>query len=547
MPDMISALNTTIEDRLPRIYRDAGPEYFPIMELADRTVQNVQPSAGSPNDLSRYYAVKHGWKCGGAGLIRSISPYGSPTIDVGTEARMLDALGTDEGMSPWPRASESPLPGDFVRTLYLSACAGNFPWPLHWAFADSLNAQTLQQMTRIIVEAAKKTKRMDAQSYYAYRATNDATYKTTVLSRIASFAKATHSLRAGSTNANFVDIVIDPVYGTIANFMEGDEIDIVANSGGAVGTAGTLQSGTDTDGTDVRNYTSGGVYVQVTITKIDRLTNTITVVGVARNSAESSPTADAISAFDNTTGWQGTNGVAAYDWIVPAKASRYIAGTRPWLTWGVFDWVAASGYIMGGTQYAQGLDLGEYPQFKSLTHSAGAPLTEYILNRMSIEAATSFPNVTITDWQTTPGVLLKFAEELQQASTSKFERTNLPFEVKGGWTVADYVTPQGRYRWWTSPYMHSGKMVAQQIDKENLKVYTNKLIGDSKEGFAENVQFVGRMLGYPTAKVPETATNGTPKTVSGMPWIKFCLLCPIMPNGWLLDTLTEADTKNMTR
>ena len=94
--------------------------------------------------------------------------------------------------------------------------------------------------------------------------------------------------------------------------------------------------------------------------------------------------------------------------------------------------------------------------------------------------------------------------------------------------------------------MHSGKMLAQQIDKQNLKLYSNKIIGDTQSGFAEDVQFVGRLLGYPTSKVPETAANGTPKTVSGMPWIRFALLCPIMPNGWLLSGLTEADTKNLS-
>jgi hypothetical protein len=557
MPDMISALNTTIEDQLPRVYRDAGPLFFPIAELADRVTDNVAMSPGSPNDLSRLYQVKHGWKTGGAGMIRSISPYGSPTLDVGTEARLLDSLGSDSDMSPWPRASDSPLPGDFVRTLYLSACAGNFPFPMHWAFADSLQAQTLQQLSRIITESARKTKRMDAQSYFAYRATNASGYKTTVLSRAAHYAvgttntpftKTTHSTRAASTNANFVDITIDPRYGTIANFMEGDEIDVVANSGGSETAAGTLQDGTALNGTDVRNCASGTTRVQLTVVKVDRLRNVITVIGLSRNSELATPTADAITAYGDTHGWTVDQSAppVAYDWIVPAGASRYSAGTRPWLTWGIFDWTAATGTIMGGSQYAQGLDLDEYPMFKSILHTASGPLTEGMLDRMSIEASLSFPNVKITDWMTTGAALLRFKEEIQNNTQSKFERTNLPFEVKGGWSCANYTTPQGEYRWWTSPFMHKGKMIGQQIDKTNLKIYTNKMIGDAQEGFAEDVQFVGRLLGYPTSKVPETAANGTPKTVSGMPWIRFVLMCPIMPNGWLIDSITEADTKNFT-
>jgi hypothetical protein len=549
MPDMISALNTTIEDMTPSVFRDAGPIECPILEKADRTEQNVQASDGSTNDLGQLYKVKHAWKTGSAGMIRSINPYGSDTLDVGTEARILDNLGSAEGMSPFPPAGESPLPGDFVRVLYLSACAGNFPIPLHWSFADKLTAQKLKQVSRIIMAAGQTCRKQDAQSYYGYRATNASGFKTTVLSRAVSFTKATHATRAGSTNANFVDIVIDPKYGTIEMFQEGQEIDVVANSGGSTTVAGTLQDGTDIDGTDVRNCASGTTPVQLVVTKVDRHTNTITVIGVTRNSTLSSAAADAVAAYDTSThGWtvDQSNKPAAYDWICPRNVSRYSTATRPWLTHGVFDWVASSGYIMGGAQYGVGLDLAEYPQFKSITHTASAPLDENLLNRISIASSTRFKNVKINTWQTTPGVLLKFSENLKESSTSNFERSAMELKVKGGWSVANYVTPQGSYEWWTSPYMHEGKMIGQQMDKENLKMYSNAIIGDQQTGFGANVQFVGRMLGYPTSKVPETALNGTPKTVSGMPWIRFALLCPIMPNGWLIDGITEADVINFT-
>ncbi len=547
MPDQMSIMDTTIEERLPHMYRAAGPVHFPIMELAGRTVDGVTKSDGANAQLGKLYQVKHGWKIGSAGMIRSVNPLGPPALDIGTEGRVMDNLGSDTDMAPWPSAGGSPLPGDFVRTLQLSACTGNFPIPMHWAFSDSLDRQTLKQVVRIISTAAIKTKRQDAQSYYAYRATSSGGGKVTVLGRALSFTKTTYSTRAGGTNANFVDIVIDPKYGRIANFSEGDELDIVANSGGSATEAGTLQSGTATDGTDIRNYAAVGApyVVQLTVTKVDRRTNTITVIGIARKSEYSTPGADIVQAYDqNTHGWTvDQNGVpAAYDWICPRGVALYdAASTRPWLTHGVFDWLADSGTIMGGAADAQGLDVDEYPMFKSILHTASAPLTENLLNRISIASATQFPDVTINNWQTTPGALLKFKEEIQDNTTSRFDRTNLPFKVKGGWAVSDYTTPEGTYQWWTSPYMHEGKMIGQQIDKQNLKLYTNKIIGDTQSGFAEDVQFVGKMMGYPGAKVPETAANGTLKVVSGMPWIRFVLLCPIMPNGWLIDDLTEAN------
>ena len=553
MPDMISALNTTIEDMTPSVFRDAGPIECPILEKAEKTVKNVQASDGSTDDLGQLYKVKHAWKTGSAGMIRSTNPYGSNTLDVGTEARVLDNLGSAEGMSPFPRAGDSPLPGDFVRTLYLSACAGNFPIPMHWNFADRLTAQKLKQVSRIIMAAAQTTRKQDAQSYYAYRATNDAGYKTTVLSRVVSSAKATHATRAGSTNANFVDVVIDPKYGTIEMFHEGQEVDFVANSGGSDTVAGTLQSGVAEDCTDVRNYAlnvANDPYVQCVVTKVDPHTNTITVIGIARSSGlSSSQVADTVATYtDDTHGWSHDQSkpITAYDWICPRDVSRHITDTRPWLTHGVFDWVASSGYIMGGAQYGVGLDLAEYPQFKSITHTADAPLTQALLNKISIASSVRFKNVKIDTWQTTPGVLLKFADNMESDGTTTFDRTGMELKIKGGWTVANYVTPQGKYEWWTSPYMHEGKMIGQEMNKENLKMYSNAIVGDEKEGFAPDVQFVGRMLGYPTAKVPETALNGTPKTVSGMPWIRFALLCPIMPNGWLIDGITESDVIDFT-
>ena len=471
-------------------------------------------------------------------------------LDVGTEARVLDAYGDDSDMSPIPPASQSPFPGDFVRTLYLHANIGNLGLPIHWQFADSLDAQRLKMMARIMKTAGEKTRRQDAISYHSYRATNASTYKTTVLSRATSFTKNTHATRAGGTNANFVDIVIDERYGSMANFNEGDEIDVVANSGGSDTVAGTLQDGAALDGSDVRNYASGTTYVQLMITKVYRKDRKITVMGITRNSALSSAAADTTAAYHDTHGWtvNQTRPPVAYDWICPRGASVYSAGTRPWLTNGLEDWIAGSGQIMGGAQYSQGLDLDEYPMFQSLMiANLAGPLTEDVLDGVSSEAGKSFPDVNINSWITTAAVLLKFKQELQTGgtATSKWERTNLPLQVKGGWTVSNYVTPEGTRQWWTSPYCLKSTMYGQQIDKQNLKLYSHNRLGPSKEGFEEGIQFLGRLLGYPTARVPEIASNGTAKMVVGMPWIRFALLVPIMPNGWRIGGITEAETNSL--
>ena len=546
MADHTSELVTIIEDRLPTTFRKATPSTFPLLEKADRTVMGVKATDGDPSQISRLYSVKHGWDIGSAGMLRSANPYGPAAFDVGTELRVGNAYRAEADMSPIPSAGQSPYPGDFVRTLYLHANVGNVGLPVSWRFSDTLSALKLKMIARIIKTTAEKTRRQDAVSYSSYRATNSSTYKTTVLSRGLSFTAATHAIRAGTTNSNFVDIVLDENYGPIANFHEGDEIDVVANSGGAVGTAGTLQAGVAKDGSDIRNYEGGDTYVQLIVTKVDRITNTITVIGIKRGSSDlATAETDSVATYGGTHGWT-TNQAAppvAYDWICPRGASTYIAGTRPWLTNGLEDWIADSGYIMGGAQYSQALDLAEYPMFKSLViDNLGGPMDERTLNSLCGVAAERFPNVDINAFITTRGVLLGFKEELETSGTSstKWERTNMPFKVKGGWTVADYVTPEGTKEWWTSPYCLKGTMYAQQLDPSNLKLYSHKIIGSTEADFAEGIQFLGPLLGYPSAVVPETGANGTPTMTPGMPWIRFALLCPIMPNGWKVSGISEA-------
>src|SRR3990167_7534690 len=538
--DLTSTLSPLIKEDFPAMFMESEESEMPLLKLAGRSRSNISMTPGNIGDIGRLFKVKHGWSYGTAGMIRSTSPYGSAVVDIGPGARLTDASNTDALLSPIPSAAEAPHVGDFTRELTIHACIGQLGIPLQWKFADTLPAMALKSLARDMRGAAKTTRRQDAISYFAYRATNASTYKTTVLSRITSFAKTTHYTAAGGTNANFVDIVIDEKYGSINNFIEGMEVDIVANSCGSATVAGTLQDGAATNGTDVRNYTSAALYVQLIVTKVDHLKNTITVQGVARSTG----TTEAIAAFDDSTGWQGTNGVANYDWICPRAASTYSASTRPWLTNGINDWIADSGQIMGGSAGSQGLDLAEFPQFKSvIIASAAQALTEDLLDDLLEVAAERMKEVTINALITTRGVVQAMKSELRTGgtATSKWERTNQPFQVKGGWTLSDYVTPQGTYQWWTSPYCLGGKLYGQQIDANNLRLYSPRMPGQAKEGFAEGITFLGPLLGYPTIEVPEyPSATGTPNLITGCPWVRFALLVPIYPQGLMVGGLTES-------
>lgn len=538
--DLTSTLSTLIKEPFPQALMQAEEEQMPILKYAERTKAGISMREGDTRDIGRLFKVKHGWRQGIAGMTRPTNPLGAAVVDIGTQGRFTDASNADGLLSPIPSAAESPHVGWFTRELAIHANIGNMGIPIQWKMAETLSAMQFKMLYADMQGAAEMSRRQDAISYFAHRAINTGGYKVTVLSRIASFAKATHYVGAGTTNANFVDIVIDEKYGAINNFIEGMELDIVANSGGSATVEGTLQDGVGTNASDVRNYTSGGYYVQVTVAKVDRLTNTITVVGVARGTG----TTEAIAAFENATGWQGTTPPAIYDWICPRAASTYTAATRPWLTNGLNDWTADSGQILGGAAGSEGLDLAEFPQFKSLViDNLAGPLTEDTLDELLRLAAERSPRVKINALITTGGVIGAMKAEMKTwaGATSQWNRTNLPFEVKGGWTLSNYVTPEGTYQWWTSPYCQQGKLYGQAISPENLKMYTPLIVGSQKSGFAEGVQFLGPLLGYPGIEVPEHPNaNGTPNLITGTPWVRFALLVPIYPQGIKVSGIAES-------
>jgi hypothetical protein len=542
---LVSAQSAMIEDRFGTIVGEVLPTTFPLLEFADRTTQgvNMLSSDGNSADFGRLFGVKHTWTQGSAGLLRPTNPLGTAVLDGPNSLKLTDS--NDSELAPIPSAALSPHTGVFTRTLYLHAGVGNLGIPLHWLLTDAMDAAKIKQLVNDLKACAEMTRRQDAISFSSYRATGGTANsaggynQVTVLGRIVTASKATHALSSASSassNANFVDLVIDPTYGQIQNFWPGMEVDIVANSGGSASAAGTLQNGAATDASDVRNYNSTAAHVQVFVTHVNRVTNTVTVLGVMRT------TTDAIVTYADATGWQGTTGISAYDWICPRNASTYTAAERPWFTYGLNDWMKKSGYIMGGAAYSEGLDVNEYPMFQSLVCSnLAGPLTEQVFNADLAQGHAIFPHINLNSVICTPGALMKFIENRQANATESWQRANMPFEVKGGWTLSDYVTPHGTFKWWTSPFCLKGDVYINQIDKANLKLYTNKIIGSEQTGFAEGVRFLGPSLGYPSIRVPEMATNGTPKFIVGTPWIRFALLCPIMPNGIKYSGVTETD------
>ena len=539
MADLTSTLSGIIEERMPQYFRKAGPTRFPLLEKADKVTQGIKSSAGDVSDIGRLFYVKHGWEMGSAGMLRSTSPYGAGAVDIGSAVRLTDQSNSDGLLAPIPTAAQSPHIGHFTRTLTLHANIGNMGIPVQWMFAQSLDATKVALLVADMKACAEKTVRQDAVSYSSYRATAASGYKVTVLGRIASFAEATAYLQSGSTTTEALTITLDETYGRIENFMEGDEVDIVASS------TDTLQDGVATDGTDVVNYADSNVYVQLLVTQVDRINKTITVIGVARPGANSS--AESIATYDTTHGWTSASSkpvVAGY-WICPRSGSRYIAGTRPWLTNGLEDWMASSGAIMGGATGSEGLDVDRHPMFKSIVKSnLNSRLTPEYMNGYLAFFAQSFPDIKLNAVVTTLGVMLGFHDELRQSAQGQFD-VSQAIDVRGGWTFSKWTGPSQSVDFWTSPYCLKNRAYMQQIDAQNLKLYSLPTLGETKAEFAQGIQFLGKLLGYGSIRVPEAASNGTPNLIVGTPWVRFALLCPIMPNGVKIGGITETEFSDL--
>jgi len=376
---------------------------------------------------------------------------------------------------------------NFVRTLYLHANVGNLGIPLSWLFTDRLSANRVEQLAKDLQACALMTRRQDAISFHSYRATAASGYKVTVLGRGTSFAKTTDYLASGSTNANFVKITIDETYGSINNFWEGMEVDIVANSGGSASVAGTLTDGVNTNGSDIRNYTSGAVYVQCFVTKVNRKTMEVTVIGVTRS------TTDGITTYSDTTGWQGTTGDRGLRLDLPRGASIYIAGQRPWLTNGLEDWMAATGTIMGGATGSDGLDVDNGRcsspcEFPGRTAHRGLPRHDMALFN------SLFPQIKLTDIITRTGILLKYKETLKTVVFSSSGTAPICRSKSEALDPGQLHNPNGRSAVVDFALLPEGPGLLPAVRRREPEALLQYILGQTSRIFAEGIQFLGPLL-----------------------------------------------------
>ena len=336
-----------------------------------------------------------------------------------------------------------------------------------------------------------------------------------------------------------IDVNIHEDYATINTFRPGMVIDIYH---GGEGTAiGTFTGGTDTDGTDKRNYTSGGAYIHVLIENVDYINRQFRMVGVDSGDG-------AIEAWTDANGWHGGQAVDEWDYIVLKDCgAQSETSTRPMPTWGLEDWIKGSGTIMGGTSNAEALDLDVYPQFKSSVQAINGPLTEDVLNKWVGNYLDAYPGLSLDTIITTNGVTQKHLQQYGLYNNRAFfDRTGKSLKVKGGWAEVGYEFNGRVLRWIVDPLCLKSRLYALKLGGGNIKRYqpptissSSGMLGNASAGTDGEIQFLAPLGGHTGVFMVARDSSAVVLDILEAPFFQYNLIAPIMPNGVKLTGLTE--------
>jgi hypothetical protein len=522
----IGQLDNLIREELPAVLHESLPAIAPIYDKIEKSSMDVIRDTG----IGRGWKVTHNYATGIAGLIESGDPLGpgmaemigaSATYDPQVQMLAGGASSGRSNLSIFPTAEQSPHTSDLRRDLVLHKVVGNFSLPVTWMQSDALTATQVKKIGRDIQAVGKLKAIVEASSFFSHNVTNSSGSQTQVLGRISAIAE-------NSTIADFIDITIDEQYGRICNFRQGMSIDIVADS------SGTLQNGTATDGTDVRNYThTTAKYARLIIVNIDFISKIVTLRPI------NTDTGALCNYGSGTSGdiFQAGQAGAADDWLTLANTSR---AERPQCSWGLNDWIKGSGKIMGGSTGAAALDLDYYTQFKSLVKAVNSPLTDNVLNRYIAGYLDAYPGMTLDTIITTQGVNQKWLEQpLLGNARHLYDRTGKSLKMKGGWSEVTYEWGGRTFNYVVSPMCLSKTLYALKFGEGNVKRYQPPTVGGS-DSRVDGVEFLAPLGGHNGIFKIAHASTGASQDLVEAPFWMYKLVAPIDPKAVKLTGLTEA-------
>jgi hypothetical protein len=522
MAQAVDLLSDIVREELPRMYVDLEPKIAPMFDKVKKTSFGVKSQDG----LGKAYQVIHFYETGTSGLFESGDPLGpGMTAISGNQAQLLAEGTAQTNLNIFPGATEVPHTGEVKRTLSLHKQVGNYSVPVAWKQLDMLNAAQLKKVARDLKAVAKKKLLREASSFFSAEVTADSGNISQVLGRISAIAEH-------GTWTDYITITLDEEYGRIANFAKGMRVDLVATS------TDTLQDGTAADGTDVRNYThTGQQYVHLIVVDVEYLAKKITLRPV--NSVTGAlPNYGSGSSGDV---FQAGQAAAANDWIVPSRSTRYTTASRPFFSWGLENWIKASGTILGGSAADSGLDLDLYSMFRSQVKAVNASLTDDIINGYIAGYLDAYPGEELDTIITTRGVQQQWLKQPGLYNNRQnYDRTGKALSFRGGWAKIDYEFGGRVFEMIVSPMCLSKTLYGCRFNGNNVLRYGPPRIGGTDAQIGPELEFLAPLGGHNGVFMPVTDSSGNPLDLLQAPFWYYELLCPVDPRGLKLTGLTEA-------
>lgn len=502
----IDTLDNFVREELPSSIDESLPAICPIYKYIQRSSLGVKRSG-----IGRDWNVLHLFGTGVAGLIQSTDPRGPLFDDNAAYTQSLALDPTSPGIAIFPSATNVPHTTSLKRTLTLGMTAGNFSIPVTWMAGDALNSSQISQVARDIKAVGQLRALNEAQSFFMssdnalcqiddYDATNAGVD-----------GSVTFTVKAGTGRTGF--------------FRIGMMVDILYDNSGAPNWGST--GGTHHANVATANATApwGTGYIPLVVADVDYIAGTIKVASTCGTHLEVADLTGDAPADD--------------DWVVMANCGT--TDGREQRTWGINDWTASSGQIMGGSSGAAGLDLDTYSQFKSQVVAVSGPLTDTVMNGYVGGFLDAYPGQSLDTIITTMGVTLKYLEQPGLYNNRMFyDRTGKALDVKGGWDDVTYNFNGRAFRWMTTEFCLGGTLYALKMNGGNIKRYVPPKISRGDGRVAGEIDFLAPLGGSSSIFKIAHASSGAPTALLEAPFFEYHLVCPIDVKGVKLTSLTEA-------
>jgi hypothetical protein len=502
----IDALDNFVREELPATIMESLPEVAPVYKYIESTSGGVVR-----NGIGRDWEVEHLFATGLAGLIQSADVRGALFDDNSTYPQSLILDPTSPGINIFPSATATPHTTSLKRILTLGMTTGNLTIPVTWLSGDALSASQIKQVSRDIAAVGQLRALTEAQSFFM--GSNN------------TLAQIDNYDGTGEASGYFT-FTVKAGTGRTAFFRVGMMIDVVADS------SGTVQFGTATDGTDLRNYQDDdATYIPLIVSDVNYLTGVIKVATVTAEHIEAGDLAASAAFADD-------------DWIV-LRGCGSVDG-REQKSWGLEDWIKSSGQIMGGSgsvgnRLNPGLDLDTQSQFKSQVVAVNGPLTDTVMNGYIGGFLDAYPGQSLDTIITTQGVTLKYLEQPSLYNNRMFyDRTGSALTVAGGWDDVSYSFNGRKFRWIISPMCISGTLYALKMNNGNIKRYIPPKVGGTDARIGGEVEFLAPLGGSNNIFKIAHASTGASQALLEAPFWQYCLVAPVDVKSVKLTGLTES-------